>query len=294
MIRALRRVAGSVVLASVVSVGVARAQDAPDFSGTWAGPIAGGLQKGTLELTQQDGVVKGSFRASFSTRSQVVEGAIRPDGVLVCHFDGRRNEPMEVRLGEGPTLQLVEGDLSLTFRPVPAAPPAQAPPAFAAAWDGPTTVHADAATGLTFDLPEGWKAASERGSQLVLAVEPADPAGRRQLRAFVLRGDEVEGGDLVVLVAMLGGELSRPHGNDLVAGAMTDEPHAVTVNGAAGAEASWSLTLQGDVNLAAWVGAITLSDGRVLCVGALVEGDREREDLPRARRVLASARLAPR
>lgn len=290
----LRRVA-AFVLALLLTAGVVSAQTPPDFAGSWTGAIAGGLHLGTFEVTQDNGAVTGVFRTSHSSQPRKVTGTVRPDGVLEAFFDGERSRPFEVRRVEGPALEVTMDGGRMIFRPTVVPPPGQAPAELSGAFDGPATTHHHGPTGLTFDLPQGWKVTSERGDSLVLAAEAeASLPGPRQLMLLIHDAPssaEKSGDPLVRIVGELGAELLRPFGDRTTSGHMTVEPRAVTVGDAPGAEASWSITLTDDVVVAAWIGAARVSDGRVVLFGAVVERGREREDLPRAKRVLASARL---
>ncbi|MCO5168110.1 MAG: hypothetical protein M9894_17335 [Planctomycetes bacterium] len=174
--------------------------------------------------------------------------------------------------------------------PPPPGPGAPPPPG---AGEGLTGVYDGPAQplrhqgGFSLEVPQGWRVQEEQEGVLLLAVDASPTPGAMVLIAH----GEIEADDRhkspVQHIAEFGPSLLEnfaiSQGRPLAA------PRAVALKGP-GAEGAWAGTLPNGVAAVVWTGAV-FTPTRFVAVALLVQQGREQEFLPRAKRLLASARI---
>ncbi|MCW8140782.1 MAG: hypothetical protein KIT58_17920 [Planctomycetota bacterium] len=165
-------------------------------------------------------------------------------------------------------------------------PPPQAGQGLDGVYDGPAQPVRHQG-GFSFEMPQGWRVQEEQEGVILLAVDASPTPGAMVLIAHgEIEADERQKTP-VQHITEFGPSLLENFG--ISQARPVAAPRAVTLTGP-GAEGAWAGTLPNGVPAVVWTGAV-FTPTRYVAVALIVQQGREQEFLPRAKRVLAAARI---
>lgn len=271
----------------------------PAWAATWSDgevklvlePAAGGAFQGTITVQGATYPVKGQAGAPKLDGTFSVQGHDFP---FTATLDG----DVLTLVSEGTTYTLRKERPAQPTNPLgqrPATPSQPGPAqqgeagALTGVYDGPCQPLRHQG-GFSLDLPQGWTVQQEEEGVVVISCG-AGANDTIEAMVLIAHGQvepEEQAKSAVQHITEFGPELCQNFG--LNQARNSGQPRAVTINGAPGAEGTWTGTLQNGVPAIVWTGG-AITQTRFVAVAIVVQQGREQDYLPKARRMLASTKL---